>query len=372
MEGGHLLGQGSYGCAFTPPLLCKSYKLQKQGKVGKVTMASEANHEIQIANILRSVPLVKNYILLPDPESCQPAPMKQQKDKEIKDCEAVVRTDEYKVKWEDTKQIFIPYGGKNPLGNLLLASNIHPKYFAFFEFMKHVLEAGSLLLNAGVCHFDLHPNNFIQDRYGVIRLLDLGQAFDVRNITQETIDSRWKILVFGNEKDAPNSMVINAEPPEITVINAMRNGYTLDEAIQYVVKGKTVFADIERYLGISKERQIQELKSFFTSSESVTKKDWVQFWKLYWPAFDSWSIGCLILNILKYQLSWIEFIQGDWQQKQAMVNLTLKGLLHPNPRKRLDCMEALFLFDPNNNWIRRFGKPWLEKRQQIRERLPKN
>jgi serine/threonine protein kinase len=372
MEGGHLLGQGSYGCAFTPPLLCKSYKLQKQGKVGKVTGTEDANREIQIANILRRYPLVNNYILLPDPESCEPAPIKDQKDREIKDCESIMRTNEYKVKWNQTKQLFIPYGGKNPLGNLLLASNIHPKYFSFFDFLRHVLEAGSLLLNAGVCHFDLHPNNFIQDRYGVVRLLDLGQAFDVRHITQETVDSRWKVLVFGNESDAPNSMVTNAEAPEITVINAMRNGYSLEEAIEKVVRGKAIFGEIEKYMGISKETQKRELKEFFISSESVLQKDWVQFWKLYWPGFDSWSIGALALNILKYQMTWLEFIQGEWQQKQSMVNLTIKGLLHPNPRKRLDCMEALFLFDPNNNWIRRFGKPWLEKRQEIRARLTKN
>lgn len=369
MEGGHLLGQGSYGCAFTPPLLCKSYKVQKQGKVGKITLTSDANREIQIANLLRRYPLVNNYILLPDPESCEPAPIKDQTDRDIKDCEAIMRTNDYKVKWQDTKQLFIPYGGRQPLGNLLLASNIHPKYFSFFDFLRHVLEAGSLLLNAGVCHFDLHPNNFIQDRYGVVRLLDLGQAFDVRHITQETVDSRWKVLVFGNEKDAPNSMVTNAEAPEITVINAMRNGYSLEEAIERVVKGKAIFGEIEKYMGISKETQMRELKQFFTTSDSVQQKDWVQFWKLYWPGFDSWSIGALALNILKYQITWLEFIQGEWQQKQAMVNLTLKGLLHPNPRKRLDSMEALFLFDPSNNWIRRFGKPWLEKRQAIRQKI---
>lgn len=211
MEGGRLVGQGSYGCVFTPPLLCKSYKRHSFNRVGKVTDADDALHEIQIANLLRKAPLVNHYILLPDPESCQPAPLAKQKDRDIKDCEAVMRDNSYKVPWSESRQLFLPFGGRKPLGNMILASNIHPSSFSFLDFMTHILEAGSLLLVNGVCHYDLHPNNFLQDPYGVVRILDLGQAFDVRTITEETVKTRWKQLMFGYEEDAPNSMVTNAE-----------------------------------------------------------------------------------------------------------------------------------------------------------------
>ena len=372
MEGGRLLGQGSYGCAFTPPLLCKSKKASKWKGVGKITEKGDALHEIKIANHLRKVPLVKNYILLPDPEYCEPAPLKEQTDKEIKDCEATSRQNSYKVQWTHSKQLFLPFGGTKPLGNMIMESNIHPKYFDFFQFMRHILEAGSLLIVSGICHYDLHPNNFIQDPYGVVRILDLGQAFEVQEIDDETVGSRWKQLMFGFEKDAPNPMVTNAEAPEITIINATRNQYEEDLAIENVVQGKAIFRDIEKILGVPRQTNIRELKRFFTSSEAVTNDDWVQFYKLYWTGFDAWSIGSLLLNILKYQMSWTEFLQGEWQQKRMMVELTLKGLLHANPRKRLDCVEALFLFDPNNSWIKQFGKAWLVKRQAMREKQPKN
>jgi hypothetical protein len=366
MEGGHLLGQGSYGCVFTPPLLCKSQKMKKAKRVGKITEAEDAEHEIKIANHLRKMPLVKHYILLPDPESCEPAPIKYQKDREIKDCEATTRQDGFKISWEDSRQLFLPFGGRKPLGNMIMATNIHPSSFSFLDFMKHILEAGSLLLVAGVCHYDLHPNNFLRDPYGVVRILDLGQAFEAREINDEIVRSRWKQLMFGFEKDAPNSMVTNSEAPEITVINAMRNDYEQDEAIINVVKGKTVFRDMEKVLGMSRETSYKELKAFFENSQSIQNQDWVQFYKLYWTGFDAWSIGALLLKVLQYQISFTEFLQGDWQSKQSMTMLALKGLLNPNPRKRLDCVEALFLFDPNNHWIRQFGKAWLEKRQALR------
>ena len=371
MEGGRLIGQGSYGCAFIPPLLCKGKKQTRAGKVGKITDEEEAKHEIFIANRLRNVPLVRNYILLPEPESCEPAPKSQQEDKDINHCDSITRTNEYKLEWKESEQIFLPYGGKNPLGNMIMAGSIHPKYFPFYPFMRHILEGGSLLLNTGICHFDLHPNNFLQDKYGVVRILDLGQAFDARNITEDTVKKRWKMLMFGQEKDAPNPMVTNAEPPEVTILNAMRHGYTLDESIRQTLAGKQVFRDMERILEMPIDRSFSELKYFFQSSKSVKQESAVDFYKLYWPGFDAWSIGTVLLHILKYQRTWVEFQQGEWQQRQEMTILALKGLLNPNPRKRLDCIEALFIFDPNNYWIQRFGKSWLEKRSALREATKK-
>lgn len=371
MEGGRLIGQGSYGCAFIPPLLCKSRQTHKFAKVGKLTDDDEAKHEIHIANRLRSISLVRNYILLPEPESCEPAPISKQKDKDIAQCDSTSRTNEYGIKWKDTHQLFLPYGGKNPLGNMIMAGSIHPKYFPFYPFMKHILEGGSLLVTSGICHYDLHPNNFLQDKYGVVRILDLGQAFDSREITQEVVTKRWKMLMFGSEKDAPNPMVTNSEPPEITILNAVRNGYTLEDAIRHVISGKTIFRDMERILGVSIEKITSELKDFFQTSQSAKEKNYVEFFKLYWPGFDAWSIGAILLHILKYQMTWIEFQQGEWQQKQKMTLLAIKSLLNPNPRKRLDCVEALFLFDPNNSWIQRFGKKWLQQRHTIREAAKK-
>ncbi len=371
MEGGHLLGQGSYGCAFTPPLLCKSKKFMKYKSVGKITEAEDAEHEIKIGNLLRKVPLVKNYILLPEPESCEPAPIRQQKEKQIMDCDAISRQNVYKVPWDKSRQVFMPFGGKKPIGNMIMDSNIHPKYFDFFGFMKHILEAGSLMLTSGVCHYDLHPNNFIQDPYGVVRILDLGQAFDAREIDDKIVQTRWKQLYFGSEKDAPNPMVTNSEAPEITVLNALRNDYELDSAIQNVIQGKAIFKDIEKILGVPKQAMLNNLRVFFENSISVQKKDYIEFYKLYWTGFDAWAIGCLLLTILKYQMTWPEFLQGEWKTKQRLVMLALKGLLNPNPRKRLDCAEALFIFDPANNWIKQFGKAWLEKRHTLRERQQK-
>jgi len=52
MLGGRVIGQGTYGCAVTPPLLCKgrarNERKENQGvKVGKLTLNTDAATEIQ-------------------------------------------------------------------------------------------------------------------------------------------------------------------------------------------------------------------------------------------------------------------------------------------------------------------------------------
>jgi hypothetical protein len=53
MEGGALIGQGTFGCVFSKPLLCKSKKpfKGKATNVGKISEAIDIENEILAAKI---------------------------------------------------------------------------------------------------------------------------------------------------------------------------------------------------------------------------------------------------------------------------------------------------------------------------------
>lgn len=74
MFGGKLIGQGTYGCAVMPPLLCKGRARaeENESKVGKVTLDSDAKTELHISEILRKTNLWKHYFVLPELQACQP------------------------------------------------------------------------------------------------------------------------------------------------------------------------------------------------------------------------------------------------------------------------------------------------------------
>jgi serine/threonine protein kinase len=367
MEGGRYIGSGTYGCVFTPPLLCKAGKQPSDKLVGKITRPNLAQQEIQIGNRMRKFPLVRNYFLLPQPESCDLAPESEQSDAGIAECREDFKKHGEEVDLEQLSQITIPFGGTQAYYELYLDQSLYPKNFNFFEFMKHMLEAGSLMLLVGVCHFDLHAGNLLMDKNKVVRILDFGMAFPKNLINDITLSGRWKRLRFGFEYDAAHPSIHNSEPPEITIMNAIRKGdFTVDNAVKLTVLGKEIFKDMEKFLGMSKESSRDELLDFFKHSEYARKRNFIMLWRTYWPGFDSWSLACILLETLKLLLLLPEFTEGPYKQKKSALLATLRGMLAPNPKDRLDCIEALALYDPGNAWLARFGKIWLSTRQKQR------
>lgn len=368
MEGGRFLGSGTYGCAFTPPLLCKKDSKKRFGKVGKITMDVLAEQEIHIANRIRKVPMARTYFLLPEPESCKLAPEEVQTESGIETCRNDFLAHQEDLDLTRMTQLVEPFGGTLPFYKLFDNQSLHPNQFDFFRFMRTMLEAGSTLLLAGVCHFDLHPGNMLVDKTKAVRILDFGISFSADEINDISVNGRWKRLRFGFESDASHPSIHNSEAPELTVMNAIRkNEYNVEEAVKLVVLGKRIFQDMETYLGMSRESSRDSLLNFWSSSEYAKKKNFVMLWKTYWPGFDSWSLGCILLDTLKSMLLLPQFTSGPYKTKKQIVLSTLRGMLNPNPKFRLDCIEALALFDPANLWLSRFGYKWLLSRKQQRK-----
>lgn len=89
----------------------------------------------------------------------------------------------------------------------------------------------------------------------------------------------------------------------------------------------------------------QELLNWVESSQSFQQKDWLTCWKLYWPGFDAWSIGAMLLEVLEIQMTQVSFVtRADWKQNQNAVRLVLSGLCRAHPAYRLDAVEALNLW----------------------------
>ena len=71
MKGGELIGQGSYGCVFDPPLLCEGNTVRRKGVVSKLLAAKDAKDEIKENNkISRIDPAYKWH--LESYKSCMP------------------------------------------------------------------------------------------------------------------------------------------------------------------------------------------------------------------------------------------------------------------------------------------------------------
>jgi hypothetical protein len=157
--------------------------------------------------------------------------------------------------------------------------------------------------------------------------------------------------------------------------DGLASGIAFNVIIQDLIEKKPGLLYAERLFGQSRQQQIAEFQRFWKTSKAVQQEDYTTFWNLYWPVVDSWSIGHDLASTL-YKLSMSnEFMKGAaWKQKFPVVKAVITGLLRASPRNRLDCVEALALYDPMNTLVvSASGKAWLARKQAQREKLnPKN
>ena len=71
MNGGELIGQGSYGCVFDPPLLCENSNVRPKDKVSKLLEKKDAAAEIRENNKINKIDPKFKWHLKSD-KSCIP------------------------------------------------------------------------------------------------------------------------------------------------------------------------------------------------------------------------------------------------------------------------------------------------------------
>jgi hypothetical protein len=346
--GGRILGQGTYGCVFTPPLVCKDRSKPKPDptKLGKISQVQDVKHEIQAAKDLKGAPY-SSYFILPEIDSlCVPAPMEQQKEPDIAKCEPIETYGTSKMVHYQMR-----YGGQSV--HVVMRSQM-AKAYSFVTFMRQMLEMGAVLVVNGYIHADFHTNNVLVTKGMEPRLIDFGKAFPAKQINQNLIDEMWTDYM-------PS---FPYESPDASMMIATHSKHSLSECIEDIKREKQSVINVEQVLGVSRQAQMEELKDFWRNSRSVKNEDWVSYWKTFWPVNDAWAIGAILVDLLRRRLLSVEFAKGEWAQRHEIIEGVLRGLLHSSPRKRLDCLEALALFDPMNPIVTGIGRAWLEARRK--------
>jgi len=360
MEGGKqeikLLGQGHYGCVWDSPLLCEDAIKNKTEKdmVGKLAQKVDATNEILASKILSDIKNATDYFVLANVDSyCENiVPLEKQiNKKELNRCEPI-----QKHKSGNVVHYTMPFGG------ISIIRYVESEISAFpvRKIVTHILEGSALMVLNGFVHYDIHLGNILIDSTDFkARFIDFGFSFSSNNITNDTLDERWK-------RYDPSYI---AEPPEITVITGLRRNYSLKTVVKEVIKGKYLLKDAENKLGLSRYKQLSDFMKFWKTSRVCKNQNWLDFFRIYWPAFDAWGVGFIILYIYS-KASYIKDVSPDWPILLTQLKEVLKGLLRMDPKNRLDCVEALHLFSPSSHVVSSSsGKAWLEKKQAVRNEM---
>lgn len=350
--GGKLLGQGLYGCAFSPPLKCILKKKYAKNKalVGKITDKMDAQNELFISQTLGSVPGAEKYFAIMY-ESCAPMPRAQQKEKDIASCEAIKDT-----RLTDKIQLIMPFGGK-PLRLVPHTT----KHIQFFELGQHILEAGALLLSKHIVHSDLHSMNILVNSQSTALFIDFGLSWSPDNLTLANLNSLARTF----------NPAISQEPPEISVLNGVWNNINKEIALRRTAAQKLAFELVARITGVPVESQIRVLRDFVDASVSFQNENWLSFYSLYWSKVDAWALGVIVLTLYADLLMDFKFESlPQFHTMRGAILRVIRGLCNCDPSKRLDAAEALEIWNPQSLVLKNKDVSlWLQKQRKLREQL---
>ena len=364
MDGGALLDFGAYGCVFDPPLRCSGPPASdmKSHKVGKLGERFDMGNELYAAKVLSGITNSKEYFVLADINTvCTYDDIEKdaQTKKDIKDCVVKCRT----LREHGTSQTIyysMPFGGisiDKYIGGIVKEKKqepLHPR-----AIITHFLEACAELALNNYVHYDIHSGNILFDEKTQLpRLIDFGMSFSPDQVDKEWLSYNWKVY----------SPMNSTEPPEVTIVTGVNKGMEFDDVFDEVLHKKRSLKSARSVLNVPMNLQGKSFLDFWRRSQSAKKKDWAAFFKFYWPAFDAWAAGDIIMNLLITFSSQAVYLElTDWAKTKADMIEVLRGLLQMSPTRRLDCVEALAIYDPENRVVLSVsGKAWLREKVAIR------
>lgn len=341
--GGKILGKGSYGCAFDPPLKCADGTEKKYAgrKVGKMTSKSEAIKENYITKMLKQIPNAEAYyaLLL---DSCAPKPRAEQTESDLAKCDVLSQKP-----YKKFVQLLMPYGGQSiHFYNKELKSGA----IDYYHFGRHLLEAVALLLTRGIVHYDLHKGNILVKDRQTPSIIDFGLSWQVKLLPQIAAD-------LASHNFEPEYAQYS---PELSIPEAINSNLPLDNAVfREILEKKRVSGTMERLLGVSFDSALQELRDFTFDSVSIKNKNWIKFYQTYWPKFDAWSVGRILLEMY-YAITTNPGYKPS--EKDVTYAQVLRGLCAASPKKRLNAAQALAIWDPQSSVLSAEGVGvWLKQ-----------
>ena len=352
MEGGRIRGQGTYGCIFQPALKCRGNKIKNSNSsmVGKITSKQDAKNELEIAKVLGSIENSSNYVVLTEATKCIPRAKAKQTDNEVGECD-LLKT----IELDDTVQLMMPWGGY-PLSRI----NLDPYVFDYFRFVEEILACGTFLVLNDLCHFDIWGNNFLFDKYNKPKLIDFGFTFQASKLRVNDLSNRWRVV--GVDHDT--------ETPEVTLMLAAHSNIPIERIIRGLEKEKPAVQNLQAFCDVNPVHWGGELYQWSLDSHSFQQHDWLSCWKVYWPGFDAWSIGAMLLGVLEIEMAIPAFTKSRaWTEKGELMKKVLKGLCRAHPAFRLDAAEALNLLTDGKHPLissGSAGSEWISEKQKTR------
>jgi len=352
-EDAGLLGEGSFGCVFQPPVACKGPEIplvpargrkssaKKEGSVGKVFFdVQDFRQEMKTSKIAAKVDPEGKTMIVPT-ASCvttreavleHPAGYLCEKDSE-----------NIQMSPSSTlHQLLMPYGGTR-LDTYVTHQIPLMRSKELVAMMIPILEGVVKLHAAGQCHQDIKTSNILvapaasstSAKQGVARIIDYSLLMPLSKIYSYINRRRWRFSYF-------------PYPPEYKMFYVLHR--ELGRRSSKTDSRTEVFSEIRRnwfsfgerrgraYYDLFGENKIRRLVDDFyewTAQNATTRAKLETAFAPFADKLDVYSVGMIFVDLSRV------LSPSDTPKNTREMRVFLRGLSHPDPRERLGPVEAL-------------------------------
>jgi hypothetical protein len=185
-------------------------------------------------------------------------------------------------------------------------------------------------------------------------------SFRPSKLTMNVIRDHWRVV----------STTHDTETPEVTLMLGYLDNRSTSQLIRDLEINKPAVMRLASTCDVLPSRWGEDLRQWAHESRSFQQHDWLNCWKVYWPGFDAWAIGTILLMILEMQMGIPSFTRTrDWTSKGETIKKVLRGLCRAHPGYRMDAAEALNLYSNGKNALIAAGSAggdWIEQKHLSR------
>jgi hypothetical protein len=211
MHGGKVIGSGTYGCVFKPPLICEDDTERPKNYISKVMSrrnAEEEDREIKrILDLVNHIPNYEDYYMVSGVKLCKPKQPESQDLRDYRDkCYALLRKkiNIHKFRHEiDNGNILmlqIPDGGAS-IDDLFRETLTMNEFTDINNAMVNLLKHGIVPLNeSNILHMDVKGGNIVySQKEKKAKLIDWGLAINYRNPNETPNDELEQYSIMVNQ-----------------------------------------------------------------------------------------------------------------------------------------------------------------------------
>jgi serine/threonine protein kinase len=293
-KGGRYLGQGTYGCAFNPPLKCTASERKKNG-ISKLLNENSASEEYLVNQIWKEIDPNQKFSIWAT-NYCKFNSSNIKNENQIDKCTVSFKTP------KKERLILYPYGGVDLYKYLYVNPPKAKDYLKIFTNFSNLLEGIKIANSNNIVHLDIKEDNIVVDNDLNMRFIDFGfskiadeidiNVWDINKFKHASLHKPFELYFYDNNVTIEE---IQKHYDGFSLLNNEGKPYFSYSSINELVKNYPYILSATGFIIIHDNKWINVSANDYY--EDIKSYDFTNIDKLF-KSVDIYSLGIVLISLI--------------------------------------------------------------------------